>query len=316
MSAMKVAVIGCGGYVGSYVTAELLARGYSVRGTVRDTAPARTNWIGEKAAAGAGDRFELLAADVFDKDSIVRAMTGCDGTIVCAGSPKIELETIPLMAAVAENCCDAARETGVRAAVFTSSTGSTNPPGGEPDFKNEEDHWSDDQLQMRAGKFAAVGKTRLDRTVLARAGSSGGALRGVTINPSTVTGPCMSPEPATSLQSYAAIVRGDRLTTVPNSSMSMIDVRDLAALHVAALEQESASGRYFGVKQSWHWREILAELERQVPAYTMPAVDPNEVTERATGFDLTRQQSLGVEVRDLPLIIGAAVAEMQSRGMI
>lgn len=316
MPAMKVAVIGCGGYVGSYVTAQLLADGHEVRGTVRDMSPDRTNWIHAKATAGAGDRFELLAADVFDKDSIVRAMTGCDGTIVCAGSPRIEPETIALMAAVAENCCDAALETGVRAAVFTSSTGSTNPPEGEPELKNEVDHWSDDELQMRTGKFAAVGKTRLDRTVLAKAEGSGGALRGITINPSTVTGPCLSPEPATSLKSYAAIVHGERLTTIPNSSMSMIDVRDLAALHVAALTSESASGRYFGVKQSWHWREILAELARQVPGYEMPAVDPDEVPVRPTAFDLTRQRSLGVAIRDLPGILGAAVAEMQSRGMI
>lgn len=312
---MKVAVIGCGGYVGSYVTAALLARGHEVRGSVRDASPERTGWIVERAASG-GDRFELTEADVFDKPSIVRAMADCDGTIVCAGSPRIEPETIPLMAAVATNCCDAALETGVRAAVFTSSTGSTNPPEGEPEFKNEMDHWSDDELQMRAGKYAAVGKTRLDRTVLARAESSGGALRGVTINPSTVTGPCMSPEPATSLRSYAAIIRGERMTAVPNSSMSLIDVRDLADLHVAALEQESASGRYFGVRQSWHWQEILDELGRQVPEYEPPRLEAGVVPVRATGFDLTRQASLGVTVRDLPEILAAAVAELRARNMI
>ncbi|MBF66637.1 MAG: hypothetical protein CMQ29_02950 [Gammaproteobacteria bacterium] len=313
---MKVAVIGCGGYVGSYVTAELLARGHEVRGTVRNLAPERTGWILEKAAAVGRDRFELVHADVFDKDSVVQAMRGSAGAIVCAGSPKIEPKTIPLMAAVAENCCDAALETGVTAAVFTSSTGSTNPPGGEPEFKKEMDHWSDDELQMRTGKYAAVGKTRLDRTVLAKASGSDGALRGVTINPSTVTGPCMSPEPANSLRSFAAIVHGERMTTVPNSSMSMIDVRDLAAIHVAALEHESASGRYFGVKQSWHWRDILAELARQVPGYEMPEMDPDETPVRPTGFDLTRQQSLGVSVRALAEILGAAATEMRVRNMI
>ncbi len=313
---MKVAVIGCGGYVGSYVTAALLARGHEVRGSVRDGSPERSSWIIEGAAAGAAERFELVEADVFDKASVVRAMAGCEGTIVCAGSPKIEPETIPLMAAVAENCCDAALEEGVGCAVFTSSTGSTNPPDGEPEFKNEVDHWSDDELQMQTGKYAAVGKTRLDRTVLAKADASDGALRGVTINPSTVTGPCMSPEPATSLRGYAAIIHGERMTSVPNGSMSLIDVRDLAALHVAALEQESASRRYFGVKQSWHWQDILAELGRQVPEYEPPMLEAGVTPVRATGFDLTRQASLGVAVRDLPEILGAAVAELRARNMI
>ena len=39
---------------------------------------------------------ELVHADVFDKDSVVQAMRGSAGAIVCAGSPKIEPKTIGL----------------------------------------------------------------------------------------------------------------------------------------------------------------------------------------------------------------------------
>jgi nucleoside-diphosphate-sugar epimerase len=103
---------------------------------------------------------------------------------------------------------------------------------------------------------------------------------------------------------------------IPNSSMSLIDVRDLAALHVAALKHAAAHGRYFGVKQSWHWRDILRALKRAWPAYRMPAIDPNEVPVRPTRFDLTRQASLGVRLRDLDTMMTGLVAELQRRRMI
>lgn len=48
---------------------------------------------------------------------------------------------------------------------------------------------------------------------------------------------------------------------IPNDSMSIIDVRDLAALHVAAAENTEASGRYFGVNKSFEWREILSTFQ-------------------------------------------------------
>ena len=72
--------------------------------------------------------------------------------------------------------------------------------------------------------------------------------------------------------------------------MSIIDVRDLAALHVAACELESASGRYFGVNRSFPWSEILASLHAVYPAYTQPPLfegAPNT----ATQFDHTRKDS-------------------------
>ena len=48
----------------------------------------------------------------------------------------------------------------------------------------------------------------------------------------------------------------------------------------------------------------------------MPEMDPDETPVRPTGFDLTRQQSLGVSVRALAEILGAAATEMRVRNMI
>ena len=150
MSAETVCVVGCGGFVGSHVTAELLSRGYDVHGTLPDSAGEKATWLMSKVApsASGANKLSLFSADVYDKSSLEPAMAGCNGAIVCAGSPVIEPETIDLMLAVAENVSNAAIEAQIGRAVFTSSTGSTNPPEGEPELKNEVEHWSDPNQQL------------------------------------------------------------------------------------------------------------------------------------------------------------------------
>ena len=319
MSTDTVCVVGCSGFVGSHVTAELLSRGYDVHGTLRNADGDNAPWLMSKVArkASGANQLSLFSVDVFDKASLKAAMAGCSGAIVCAGSPIVELPNIDLMVAVAENASDAARDMGIGRAVFTSSTGSTNPPKGEPDLKNEILHWSDPDQQLKAGKFAAVGKTRLDRIVLEKMAASADAFRVCIINPSMIVGPAYQSEPVTSLRRFADIIRGTRMADkTPNNSMSMIDVRDLAVLHVNALENSEASGRYFGVKASWHWREILAALARACPTYRMPPPDPDEIPVRATQFDLTRQESLGASLRGLDAMLEGLVEELYRREMI
>ena len=319
MSTETICVVGCGGFVGSHVTAALLSRGYDVHGTVRDANGDKAVWLKSEVAplARQGNGLSLFSADVFDQPSLEAAMSGCSGLIVCAGSPVIEPETIDLMVAVAENSCAAAIACGIGRAVFTSSTGSTNPPEGEPDLKNEVLHWSDPDKQLKDGKFAAVGKTRFDRIILDRMAASDGAFRVCIINPSMIVGPAFQPEPVLSHERFAGIIRGERMSEkIPNSSMSLSDVRDLATLHVNALEKEDASGRYFGVKNSWHWRDILRALERACPGYHMPPIDPDDVPARQTRFDLTRQATLGAELRDLDAMMEGLVLELRRRDMI
>ena len=319
MSTEKICVVGCSGFIGSHVTAELLARGYDVNGTLRNAAGESAEWLmsGVAAAASGNNRLKLYSADAFDKASFAAPMQDCNGVIVSAGSPAVEPETIDLMAAIAENISEAAIDAGVGRAVFTSSTGSTNPPEGEPELKNEVDHWSDDALQLEQKKYAAVGKTRLDRTVLQKMHDSNGTFRVSTINPTMIIGPSYKPKPEGSFERFAAIIRGERFTDkIPNSSLSYIDARDLAALHANALEKEDASGRYFGVKASWHWRDILGALERVYPAYEAPLWDPDVEPARATQFDLFRQNTLGVNVRGLDEMLKSFISELKRREMI
>jgi nucleoside-diphosphate-sugar epimerase len=110
-----------------------------------------------------------------------------------------------------------------------------------------------------------------------------------------------------------ALINGEegRHKQIPNDSSSMIHLHDLAALFLAAYENPAASGRYFGVFDSWHWQEIYRELHRILPDMKMPA-PLTEPPAPPTGFDFTRRDSLGVVLRDIPTLLRETVEWIKS----
>jgi hypothetical protein len=95
--------------------------------------------------------------------------------------------------------------------------------------------------------------------------------------------------------------QGFQGTKCPNTSVSFIDVRDCAALHIAALEQESAEGRYLSATSSMHCNDLATLLKEVNPELPLagPCADPCE----ASHIDRTRQDSLGVNIREIREIL-------------
>lgn len=312
-----ICVLGISGFVGAHVAAAALAKGYHVKGGMRSPDNRDTAWLETMAAQTAidGAALSLQHYDIGDETATTALLEGTVGVVCSAGTEKQEPATTEIMTQMAETVCDAAIAAQIPA-VFTSSTGSTNPPGGDPALKNEIDHWSDEDLQLQQGKHAPLGKTRLDKTVLRKSAAHDG-FRGVTINPSMIGGPCWQTAPVRGMHYFARIINGEAMADkVPNGSMSMIDARDLAELHLAALFNPKAEGRYFGVKQSWHWRDILAAIKRYIPDYKMPPIDDSETPLRPTAFDTARRDSLDVELRGLDDIIKAQIDALRAHGLI
>ena len=318
MTKETICVIGMSGYVGSHVAAELLNQGYSVNGTMRKMTNEHHRWIQSmlEPLIHKGQGITIQDAELHDQASLEAAMQGCTGVIMCAGVETQEPETITLMVAAAENVLNAALKLGIQRAVFTSSTGSTNPPEGEPPIKVETIHWSDPDQQISVGKFSPAAKTLMEKKALEMMAANP-SLRVSIMNPSMIAGPVLQDEPASVLHFVSAILKKERMAdAIPNGSMSMIDVNDLAKLHIAALEQETASGRYFALKKSWHWKEILGMLNQLYPEYVPPAWPAETELAKVTQFDFTRRDSLGVGLKDLDEILGGVIEEVKRRGMI
>ncbi|MBT4491349.1 MAG: NAD-dependent epimerase/dehydratase family protein, partial [Rhodospirillaceae bacterium] len=206
----------------------------------------------------------------------------------------------------------AARQ-GVGNVVICSSTSSTNPVPPVP-LKNEVAHWSDEEEQCRAKKYTSATKTVMEKAALKFAQEHD--MRLSIILPTGMFGPVILPaqmknNPHAWLQ---ALINGEagRHEVVPNDSSSMIHLHDLAAIFLAAYENPGASGRYFGVYDSWHWRELYAELHKILPDMIMPA-PLTEPPVAPTGFDFTRRDTLGVALRDIPTLLRQTIEWIQSR---
>ena len=101
----------------------------------------------------------------------------------------------------------------------------------------------------------------------------------------------------------------------PNDSMSFIDVRDCAAMHIAAMEHDSARGRFFSVVEALHWNDTFVMMKELLPS--MPTVKPCEGEPvRVTKFDTTKMMTLGVNPRSVQDIFKEARDDFVAKGLL
>ena len=172
---------------------------------------------------------------------------------------------------------------------------------------------------MEINAFKSVGRNHANEVVDETLASASPRL--VIMNPNLILGPQLDPGDikGNSLPWICRILKKETMKDfVPNDSMSIIDVRDLAALHVAAAMDDKASGRYFGVNKSFRWREILGAFGEVCEEYTPPGLKEGEDYEGKvpTQFDHSRKESLGVELRTLKETLGDLVVFLRGKGAI
>lgn len=320
-------VVGASGLVGSNIVKACLDRGYTVRGTMRDRdAPNKAPFL--KALAGASERLSLFSADMAREETFDEAVAGADGVFIAcliptyagpSGKPAREMDDdqgyAEIIMPTVNGCLNIIRSAarhGVKNVVICSSTSSTNPVPPVP-VKNEVDHWSDEREQCRAKKYTSATKTVMEKAAIEFAEDHD--LRLCIILPTGMFGPVILPEQMNDNPHawLRALIDGEegRHKEIPNDSTSMIHLHDLAGLFLAAYENPKASGRYFGVYDSWHWQDIYAELHKILPGMKMPA-PLTEAPVPATGFDFARRDSLGVALRDIPTLLRETVDWIKS----
>lgn len=322
-----ISVIGASGLVGSNIVKAALERGYTVRGTMRNKdAPTKAPFL--MALPGASERLSLFSADMAQEESLEEAVSGTDCVFIASliptyagptGKPAREMDdaqgNAEIVVPTVDGCLNimrvAARH-GLENVVICSSTSSTNPVPSVP-VKNEVEHWSDKNEQYRSKKYTSAAKTVMEKAAIKFAAENG--MRLSIILPTGMYGPVILPEhmegsPYNWLRKLIAGEEG-RHKAVPNDSSSMIHLHDLAAIFLAAYENPTSEGRYFGVYDSWHWQDIYEELGTFLPDMKMP--EPlREAPVPATKFDFTRRDSLGVAVRDIPTLLRDTITWLQS----
>ena len=249
-------VTGATGYVASEITAQLLRKGWIVRGTARRIGDARAAGLAALAAALPGTltlhEADLLAAHAFDA-----LVPGCDYVFhvaspffIASTDPHADLitpavsGTINVLGAVAKaNEKAGGGESGVRRVILTSSVAAVHgeyaaPPVGGGDLYTEADFNGTSTVEN--GQAYHASKALAEQEAWKVAGAKGIDL--VTILPNFVLGPpLLSGAFGTSIGFLAAMVEG---RAAPGGAPVVCDVRDVARAHVLAAEAPGASGRY------------------------------------------------------------------------
>ncbi len=244
-----VCVTGGTGFVGSHCVAALLREGYQVRTTVRSLGREDTvrAMMGE-AGVDAGDRLSFVAADLTGDDGWDAAVADCDAVLHVAspfplGVPKDPDELIVPAREGALRVLRASQAAGVRRVVLTSSfaaVGYGHPPRSTP-FTEED--WTDLSGRHPVPPYP-TSKTLAERAAWDFVAGAGAGLELATVNPVGIFGPPLGTDTGTSLEIVGRMLRG-QVPGLPKLDVGIVDVRDVADLHLLAMTRPQAAGERF-----------------------------------------------------------------------
>ena len=286
-----VLVTGISGYIGSHVAQKLLEQGYAVRGTVRNKVKGQAI-IDQLVAAGAdAGKLDLVEADLGADAGWKEAVKDCRYIQHIASPLPLEAPNdrealVPEARAGAQRVLERGFSAGAERIVMTSSIAAMIGQKNRPDhFTFTENDWSDPDWKKQTAY--PVSKTRAELSAWAYVKAQGFEDRLTTINPALVLGPDTFGNGGASLEVIRSMLNGD-FPRVPRMAIPIIDVRDCAAIHVAAMTTKDAGGRrMIAAGQTIWFKEIGDILRAAYPAREkLPAGDiPNFVMHLMALFD-------------------------------
>jgi len=313
-----VAVTGANGFIGSHIVKELLAKGYKVRGTVQDLDPAKVDFL--KYLPLAAENLSLFRGELLDEGCFDDVFEGCDCVFHLA-SPTLkdqremknpEEEMINQAVNGTLNVLTSCKYTGVKCVVLTSSMCAATPKPRMPEVIHEQ-HWADHEYLLKKGSYYAASKVLKEKAAVEFVSNmpKESVFRLVRILPSLTVGPMLQPTVNSSMDRFAAICRGIHHKKVPNRSISLIDVRDVAQHHIAAYEK-GLEGRYLSTTEGLHWTTVYQLLKILRPQMKCPEL--LETEHRAVRkYDKTRMNAFGVKERSPHQTIEDAMKEVDSQ---
>lgn len=237
---MLALVTGATGFVGSQVVRVLLDTGHAVRVLHRTTS---------KMTALDGLTYQSAIGDVTDYDALLAACDGVDGVFhVAAVADYWRADKARMFAVNVDGTrlvLQAAREQGVKRVVFTSSAAAVGLPHDDtPADESVAFNLSPQQFPYGHSKVQA-------EAVVAEAVAGGQDV--VTVNPTVIMGPG-----DLNMISGSFIVQVGRfqwLTPGTSGGIAVIDVRDVARMHLAAFERGRTGERYILNTANYTYRE-------------------------------------------------------------
>ena len=250
-----VLVSGGSGYIAGFLIRQLVAEGWVVHTTVRSLAKEAAV---RKLLVVDDSRLKFFAADLNADAGWAESMAGCSHVAHVAsplrvGVPKHADELIVPARDGALRALRAARAAGIKRFVMTSSVAAVSYGRGRGVHHFTEADWTD---PGRPGTSPYIqSKTIAERAAREWVAKEGAGIELCTINPSVVLGPVWSRDYSASVVLVKKLLDGSMRAT-PDIGFGVVDVRDVADLHVRALkapgmaeERFIASGRFMKLRE-------------------------------------------------------------------
>jgi len=276
-----VLVTGGSGFIGAHCLVQLLNAGHEVRTTVRSLKRESDVRDMVKEGGASGDHLSVLAADLTSDTGWKDAVSGCDFVLHVASplpveAPKHEDDLIVPAREGTLRVLRAAREGGIKRVVVTSSFGAVGYGHPERDTPFDETSWSN--IDFKGAGAYIKSKTLAERAAWDFVNKEGGGLTLSVVNPTGVFGPVLHKDFAGSITLLKRMLEGT-MPVQPKLHFGIVDVRDVADLHLRAMTNPAAAGeRFIAVSGDFlRLRDIaklmkdgLGDTARRVRAFEAP----------------------------------------------
>ncbi|GGK97538.1 NAD-dependent epimerase/dehydratase family protein [Mangrovihabitans endophyticus] len=242
----QVLVTGGSGFVGGHCIVRLLHDGHHVRATVRSPQREEEVRAAVRAAGADLDRLSFAVADLTGDAGWPEAVAGSDFVLHVASPmpptvPRDENDLIVPARDGTMRVLRAARDANVRRVVMTSSFAAIGYGHERGRETFDERDWTDATADV--GPYVRS-KTLAERAAWDFVAAEGGGMELAVINPAVVLGPALGPGCPSSLMLVQQLLLGG-LPRLLRLSFGVVDVRDVADLHVRAMTEPKAAGERF-----------------------------------------------------------------------
>lgn len=243
-----VLVTGGSGFVGIHCILQLLQQNYTVKTTLRSMN--RQEEVINMLRVGGITSFENLSfieTNLSKDDNWDEAVKDCDyvlhiATPISLEVPKHENDVIVPAVEGTLRVLKAAKEANVKRVVLTSSFAAVGYSHNNPNTLITEECWTDPNDQTLSTYLKS--KTLAEKAAWNYIATEGKDLELAVINPMGIFGPSLGPDISSGFEVLKQMLDGS-MKAVPKISFGIVDVRDVADLHLRAMTNPAANGQRF-----------------------------------------------------------------------